>query len=426
MKEKLKIFVPLVLVGAIVSCDKNNNDIRLKRETYNDKITTTMAFANMVKPLRELQFKEINNVGYYSVQIPNQGTVTANTSLNFTGDKIYFSYHEKSKDPVKNANSDILFNRENIDEKSTTQTTISWNIDGYYLKVDDHKTAVSYVVKDPTNNIFWWCVSPMDGSSKYRKDITEYIAADYDYLFNNFVFDSITYNLTEEIEIEDLIPALENPIRAGFDISGFIGPTRTSSFRTIGVNVLSPMSLLTYQINDELDASLLVDAARLLLEPMGVNLHFASSSDLAQNAYCLELGLGDLYLSDIKKTYDSEIIQMLLGMLAEYGGNIALDKSDGTANFNFFLNYKNNFIHQEEFIANLKNINFDLIADYTPIKSKLNDSNQLDLLANYRDGFTIQFDIKNINLSYIANQEMVETCSVDSINIEDFPVATNI
>lgn len=395
MKEKIKLLVPFIFIGATVSCGQGGSSLRLKRETYNDKIGTATAFATAVTPLKGKQ-KDENGI----YQIYNRGTVTSNVSYNFTADKIYAMQYpsEDDRDQPK-----IFIDLSNVNEKYENKKIISWDVNQNYFKVNDLQTGITYVTKDE-DDIWWLCKAPLDGSAKTRRNITDTL--DYFEDFRNYIFNEVTREMSVPYN-------KEQNIVAGRDLSGFIGvrplsPESDPNSPIFYQNVLSPMSILN-DPRGKLTISNYLDLIGIFLESIGYDFYcFNASQDITNNAYCEQIGTGNLDLVDIKKLYNSEVVQAILAYYKEKDKLITtLDECCGKVNFDFFLNYKDNFIHQEEFIADLKDVNFNFLA-YQNAKSSID--------------FVFDCEIEKTNLNAVANQETVNTCSVDSINLDDYTV----
>ncbi|MCQ2792403.1 MAG: hypothetical protein MJ208_02645 [Bacilli bacterium] len=408
MKEKMKIFIPLILLGVSITsygCNAGNKALQLKRETYADKISATSIFTEAANASKGYQMKD----GVF--QLFNKGTVTANLGIKLAFDRFYFSLVHPSIGEKK-------IDCQDVNESISNKTTINWSLSDNYAKFSDESQGTVYVKYDQDR---WWeCFE----SNKTRKDITELVSSYSD--IRNLIFDFTTRSLS--VKLPEPTNEEEFDTVYGMDISGFIGidnlrsSTINADNKLMALNCLSPMSILSYKFG-KYNIGLFIDIVNFVTPlVLGKELsYFNGSMDLSQNAYCGEIGVKTIDLSKIQEMFNSSIAQLILYYLSSYQGiTLTLNNGRGTADFDFFLNYKNNFIHQEEVLFNLEDINFNLYAknDSTGFSVPFIDEYNVRAV----DAFELESEAKKVNLDFLMNQEVTDTCEVDTINVNDYTV----
>lgn len=326
MLNKLKVLAPFALVAmALTSCANGNGDFkpRIDRVKYNE----------ITENLGEESHKALDSIFYGQTELkddqtrrlklPEAGKISSNVEYKFDG---LIKYGDKE---IK----ELPF--------SNTKYSIAWNIDKRYIEYNDNGKP-SYIVKDDENK-FWYAFTSEDGK-KQRK----LVADDFEDTLRRALKDNGTLF---EIELEPVEQIIVPKISAEIGLSGLgynavdYVPDTEKAFGIAGL--FHDKSGIIYKKYKELK------------EKAGNNHNFDCT--IAKGN---EVGT---FSGNLKGDYDLKaLVNFLMDNIPEELKKykeflkefLATDSVAGNVNFDLFSAWAENFICQQEYILNAKDVKY--------------------------------------------------------------------
>lgn len=388
--KSTKFIIPAAIVTCFSLTSCNGNAGRLSRETYGTKVET---LTELTETLANIGKAQLDN-GVYKL---DKGTMTIKFDLALTGSIYAFENTKDGRPEVINLNNIAIALSDNIEVK--------WDVSHDYLGVTN-KNGESLFIKKVDDKWGTYYVKTIGGKKFYRPIKNEWFGTNYFKDPKNYLM----YAMAEHTGFFRSNYDGNNVRGVGFDISGFGGDlselikpdkTKEGDEKTFLVsNYLAPGLLTSNDLDIPVKGEENPVPIKTIIDGLVASQKDITNPSIPLKAEYTKNDKGDgatinLGVNKIDLTRSDEIVKDILDTLG-YDPSELKDKiytkGSGDLALDYFVNFKDNFVHQQELALDFNKANLQLVFD------------------NYRDyyqkSFYLYVNLKDINAHGYLNQSV--------------------
>lgn len=354
-----KFIIPIAVITcfALTSCNKNAG--LLKRETYNQKVDT---LTELTSTLENINKAQRNEAGSFNI---DKGTMRIKFNLVASGSFYLFETIPGGTTQVININNMNLVLSDTIDVK--------WDMEHEYMGVSNLNNE-NLFIKKVDGEWRTYFVKTVAGNKYYRPISSEWFDAlnfkdPKNYFMYAMMDNTGSFSRTDESNTTIIQGA-------GFDISGFgydliemLKPELESTngnYHFYVVNTLAPGLITSDDLRtDFLDLPLktvideIMDYQKEASNPV-IPMKANYTKNEKGDGVSINLGIDHVDLTKSKEIFDELSVifddpSLKDEVFTSGSGNISTD---------YFVNFKDNFIHQQELTLDFNNANLQLVTPY--------------------------------------------------------------